>query len=143
AGTVLLVSHDRAFLDAVVTRTLLFEGDGRIDEYVGGYGDMTRQRPVAQPAPIARAAVAAPRAAAAESGLSAKERRELDELPGRIEQMEADQAALAESISTAGLYERDRTRALEVQARLSEIAERLTTAYARWESLESRRSARR
>jgi ATP-binding cassette subfamily F protein uup len=144
AGTVLLVSHDRAFLDAVVTRTLMFEGDGRIDEYVGGYGDMLRQRP--EPQRAAAAAPASPRVATAERSappitLSAKERRELDELPGRIEQLETEQARLAESVGS--LYERDRGRALEAQTRLGEIADRLTAAYERWEVLEARRSVRR
>ncbi|MCC2656751.1 MAG: transporter ATP-binding protein [Panacagrimonas sp.] len=147
AGTVLLVSHDRAFLDAVVTRTLVFEGDGRIDEYVGGYADMARQRPApvaaARPAPTAAAPRSGvpERAPAAEAALSSKERRELDELPGRIEKLEAEQSALADSIGS--LYERDRDRALEAQARLSELAERLGAAYTRWELLESRRSSRR
>ena len=144
AGTVLLVSHDRAFLDAVVTRTLVFEGQGRIDEYVGGYADMVRQRPApAVAAPPTKATAPRTSAHPAETGLTSKERRELEELPGRIEKLEAEQATLAESISSGDVYERDRTRALELQGRLADIAERLTAAYERWEVLESRRATRR
>ena len=144
AGTVLLVSHDRAFLDAVVTRSIVLEGGARISEYVGGYTDYLRQRPA--PASTARSTAASrpatppPSGAPRPSSLSAKERRELDQLPARIETLEAEQAALAESISSAAMYERDRTRAMEVQARLSEMAQALSVAYERWEELEARRS---
>jgi ABC transport system ATP-binding/permease protein len=144
AGTVLLVSHDRAFLDAVVTRSLVFEGEGRIGEYVGGYSDWIRQRPAptaatraaqsakASPAPVPRTAPAA--------ALSSKEKRELDELPARIEKLESEQARLAESISSSALYDQNRAQAIETQTRLSELAEHLARAYARWEELESRRA---
>lgn len=141
AGTVLLVSHDRAFLDAVVTRSLVFEGDGRIGEYVGGYSDWLRQRPepvAVRSAPPARPPEPAPVPRAA--SLSSKERRELDELPGRIEQWEAEQASLAEAISSAAAYSGDRSKAMEIQARLAALSEQLATAYARWEALEAQRA---
>src|SRR5699024_1712528 len=91
SGTLLLVSHDRAFIDNVVTSTLVFEGSGRVNEYVGGYSDWLRQRPA--PAPEAKKTVAAapqpaPKAAAKTSRLSNAERRELGALPGRIDKIE-------------------------------------------------------
>jgi ATP-binding cassette subfamily F protein uup len=145
AGTVLLVSHDRAFLDAVVTRSLVFEGQARIVETVGGYSDYLRQRGAPAPAPKASAGAAirptSPAASAVRAAtLTGKERRELDELPARIEKLETEQAALAESISTSTMYGQNRAKAIEIQAKLSEMAKGLAAAYARWEELEARRS---
>ena len=141
-GTILLVSHDRAFLDAVVTRSLVFEGKGRIGDYVGGYEDWLRQR--AKPKPVAQAKVQAssappPRKASA-NALNAKEQRELAALPRKIEQMEAEQAELAETISSSEFYDQNRAEAIKVQARLSEMAQSLAQAYERWEQLEAQRS---
>ena len=144
AGTVLLVSHDRAFLDAVVTRTLVFEGEGRIGEYVGGYADWIRQRPAgitARAAAAARAVVTAAASPVVRAGsLNSKERRELDELPARIEKFEAEQAKLAETISSSAVYDQNRELAIKTQARLSELSQSLAVAYARWEELEALRS---
>ncbi|MGQ0501295.1 MAG: ATP-binding cassette domain-containing protein [Panacagrimonas sp.] len=139
AGTVLLVSHDRAFLDAVVTRTLVFEGDGRIDQFVGGYADWLRQRlePIT---PTRSESKVVPRAAVEVSGsgrLSSKERRELETLPHAIETMEEEQARLVALLSSPDLYARNASQAVETQTRLSETAKWLNTAYARWELLES------
>src|SRR5207247_8433145 len=98
-GTLLLVSHDRAFLDNVVTSTLVFEGDGRIQEYVGGYGDWLRQRAPAGPEPTSTDRVASPAAptvgivdatAVMSKKLSYKERRELDALPTEINALEEE-----------------------------------------------------
>jgi len=145
AGTVLVVSHDRAFLDAVVTRSLVFEGGGRIAETVGGYTDYLRQRPASPVAAKSPAATSRPPSATVVSprpaSLTGKERRELDELPARIEKLEAEQAALAESISSSAVYDQNRARAIEIQTRLSEMAQSLAAAYERWEELEARRSA--
>ena len=145
AGTVLLVSHDRAFLDAVVTRSLVFEGQARIVETVGGYSDYLRQRGAPAPAPKSSSGAAirptSPSASAVKAAsLTGKERRELDELPARIEKLEAEQAVLAESISSSAVYDQNRAKAIEIQARLSDMAQSLATAYARWEELESRRA---
>ncbi len=147
AGTVLLVSHDRAFLNAVVTRSLVFEGQGRISEYIGGYDDWLRQRPpprvtapVRSPATLAMpASTTAPAqtAGAAGVGLSSRARRELDELPARIEKLEAEQAELAESISSSAVYDQNRDQAIRIQSRLSELEQTLVAAYARWEELEA------
>ncbi len=145
AGTVLVVSHDRAFLDAVVTRSLVFEGGGRIAETVGGYTDYLRQRPASPVAAKSPAATSRPPSATVVSprpaSLTGKERRELDELPARIEKLEAEQAALAESISSSAVYDQNRARAIEIQTRLSEMAQSLAAAYERWEELEARHSA--
>jgi ATP-binding cassette subfamily F protein uup len=145
AGTVLVVSHDRAFLDNVVTRTLAFEGGGRVAEYVGGYSDWLRQRPapvaVAATRPAVRAAeapVVVPPPVAATQALSPKEKRELQELPARIEKLEAEIAKLGESL--AELYGREPAKAVEVQKRVSALNEELSSAYQRWERLEAHKS---
>jgi ATP-binding cassette subfamily F protein uup len=144
-GTVLVVSHDRAFLNNVVMRTLAFEGGGRVDEYVGGYDDYLKQRP-ATPAPRPAAAAAtkpAPTPApavtptAAKSTLDSKERRELGELPGRIEKLEAEQQTLG--LELTELYASDPARAIELQTKLSALEQQLAMVYARWEELEARR----
>ncbi|MGQ0700498.1 MAG: ATP-binding cassette domain-containing protein [Panacagrimonas sp.] len=139
AGTVLLVSHDRAFLDAVVTRTLVFEGGGKISEFVGGYADWLRQRTDAAPRGESRSGTAQARVASDPPKLvrlNSKERKELDELPRRIEKLEAEQAQLIESISSSGIYAQNREQAIKTQTRLSELGQTLVTAYARWEVLE-------
>ncbi|WP_028079802.1 ribosomal protection-like ABC-F family protein [Solimonas soli] len=141
-GTVLVVSHDRAFVDNVVMRTLAFEGDGRVGEYVGGYTDWLRQRPVPTPKaapakPAAPAPAAAPVAAPlSKSTLSNDERRELKNLPGKIEKWEAEQAELGARL--AALYAGDPAKAGEIEKRLTAIAAQLGAAYARWEELEAR-----
>jgi ATP-binding cassette subfamily F protein uup len=143
AGTLLLVSHDRAFLDNVVTSTLVFEGGGRIREYVGGYSDAVRQRQARADAAIAKspspkAARPGDKGGASKSRrLSYNERRELDALPGRIERLEAEQAALQTALSDPALFQKEPARARDALERSSGIAEELEAAYARWETLES------
>jgi ATP-binding cassette subfamily F protein uup len=148
AGTVLLVSHDREFLDNVVTRCFAFEGNGRIGDYVGGYSDWLRQRQVsptaakAESKPEAKLATAIPAAApAAKSAgkLNYKDKRELEALPAKIEKLEAEQTELSALIGDPNIYQRDKERALAVQARLSAVAGELAAAYARWEELEALR----
>ncbi|MEQ1439538.1 ATP-binding cassette domain-containing protein [Fontimonas sp. SYSU GA230001] len=137
-GTVLLVSHDREFLDNVVTRSLVFEGDGRIGDYVGGYADWLRQRPSPAPAPSApKPPAAAPPSTA--SRLSTRDRRELDGLPRRIEQLEAEQTELAARMTAPGFYEQPRESIAAVEQRLAQIERDLAAAYARWEALEALR----
>src|SRR5690606_9371209 len=111
-GTVLLVSHDRDFLDNAATSTLVFEGEGRVVEYVGGYSDWLRQRPAAEPARRDSASPApAPAASAGEvrkSGkLSYKLQRELEALPGRIEALEARLQALNETVAAPDFYRQE------------------------------------
>ncbi len=143
-GTILLVSHDRAFLDAVVTRSLVFEGKGRIDEYVGGYEDYLRQRPSSKDGGNANRSkpAASPKknaAAPAHSGLKASELNELRNLPQRIEALEKEQAELAEELSSSAFYAQNRAEGIKAETKLSEIAQSLSEAYRRWEWLESRR----
>ncbi|MFN3964520.1 MAG: ATP-binding cassette domain-containing protein [Silanimonas lenta] len=146
-GTLLLVSHDRDFLDAVVTSTLVMEGDGRVGEYVGGYSDWLRQRPapavattapaVAKPAPAAPAALAvSPPAAPVKRRLGYKAQRELEALPARIEALETALAALAAELSEAGFYSRGAAAQAAHHARMAELQAELDGAYARWTELE-------
>ena len=139
-GTLLLVSHDRSFLDHVVTSLLIVEADGSVQEFVGGYSDWARARDARAAPPGAAGSVPAPapRGAPKPRRLSFKEQREYDALPERIAACEAEQAALTALINDPAFYTRDRA---EVAARLAEL-ERLTgeieAAYSRWAELESR-----
>jgi ATP-binding cassette subfamily F protein uup len=146
-GTLLLVSHDRAFLDNAVTSTLVFEGGGRIGEYVGGYSDWLRQRPN-PPAPgseaPARAARPAPAAEASSTKarkLSYKEQRELEALPGKIEALEAEQAQLQTAVSAPAFYQQTGEAVSATLARLQAVTGELEACYARWEALESQVTA--
>jgi ABC transport system ATP-binding/permease protein len=139
-GTLLLVSHDRAFLDQVVTSSLVFEGKGRVREYVGGYSDWLRQRVTAAPPaisrPAAKSAVApAPTPATKPRKLSYKEQRELEELPQRIEALEAEQQELHARLADPALYQEGR-QVTGIQARLAELETQLQQAYGRWDALE-------
>jgi ATP-binding cassette subfamily F protein uup len=151
-GTLFLVSHDRSFLDNVVTQVIAFEGDGKLVEYVGGYEDWVRvkryQASVATLKPAAAAkpiASTPPRVSAApvekpkSSGkLSFKEQRELEELPKQIEALEREQADIAAHLADGALYRSDAHRAKQLQMRSEQIAAGLEAALARWEELERR-----
>ncbi len=139
-GTLLLVSHDREFLDNVITSTLVFEGDGRIGDYVGGYADWLSQRPAAKPVAPAKA-VAAPKpetAKAAGPKLNRQQQRELKELPGRIEALEIEQTALAAKQADPAFFKRDPEAAAASVTRLQAIEAELAEAFAKWEALEGR-----
>jgi ABC transport system ATP-binding/permease protein len=150
AGTLLLVSHDRAFLDNVVTSTLVFEGAARVNEYVGGYSDWLRQRR-AVPAAVARAAAEAPAVPAAPAvqavppsaarakprRLSYKEQRELADIPGKIQDLETEQLQLQGEIADPVLFKTDPARAAAALQRLQGLSAELEAAYARWDALES------
>ncbi len=153
AGTVFLVSHDRRFLDNVVTSTMAWEGDpefggrtGLWREYEGGYEDWKRQRErgrvVAAAVPVPAALKTAVRTAATQPAprakLSYKEQRELDGLPARIEALEAEQALLAEELAGADVYAKQPQRAPQLQARHTAIEAELLTALERWETLGAR-----
>jgi ATP-binding cassette subfamily F protein uup len=145
-GTLLLVSHDRAFLDNVVTSTLVFEGEGKVGEYAGGYEDWERHRQLggAQPTEpakhaIAPAAVAAPldeKRGNRTRRLSYKDQRELEALPGKIESLEAEQSRLHTVMSDAEFYQQPYDTITAAMARLHAITNQLEACYARWESLE-------
>ncbi|MCL4847220.1 MAG: ATP-binding cassette domain-containing protein [Acidobacteria bacterium] len=144
AGTVILVSHDRAFLDNVVTSTVVFEGDGRVVEYVGGYSDWERQRPAAtgvgprdESTPERRDRAARPSAAGAPKRLGFNERRELAELPGRISALEQEHAGLSATCSAPDFYRLGAEAMTAAVARLADIERDLELAYARWYELET------
>ena len=140
-GTLLLVSHDRAFLDNVVTRSLVFEGEGRIGEYVGGYSDWLRQKKTEEktarqgavpgPAPVEKERAQKP------GKLSYKDQRELDALPAIIEGLEDEQSQLQEAVSDAAFYQQPAEEISTTLARLESIASELVEGYARWEELEA------
>ncbi len=141
-GTVLLVSHDREFLDNVVTRCFALEGNGRIGDYVGGYTDWLRQRPASTTASKETRPASAPAPKSATTApvkLNYKDKRELDQLPARIEKLESEQTELVALLSEAGIYQRERDKAQKAQARLTQIEQELAAAYARWEALEGQR----
>jgi ATP-binding cassette subfamily F protein uup len=143
SGTLLLVSHDRAFLDNVVTQTLVAEGTGKWQEYVGGYSDwLAQRRPVAPPAPAKQKA--ASRAddvgRAAPTKMSYKETRELAQLPGEIEALEQQQQALTARMSS-GDYHKQGSEQIKADRALGEELERqLAEKFARWETLESKKA---
>jgi len=142
-GTLLLVSHDRAFLDNVVTSTLVFEGDGRVAEYVGGYEDWLRQRgtaraprveaPAEKPEPVRVAAPENPK-----KKLSYKEQQELNALPGRIETLENEVQALEQQTTAPDFYRQDKASITGAMDRLAQLRADLEQAYARWEQLDTR-----
>ncbi len=136
-GTLLLVSHDRVFLDNVVTQTLVAEGDGCWQEYAGGYSDWLLQRPQPAAAPLAAptAAKAPARERAAVKKLSFKEQRELESLPATIDALEKEQDALLANMGSGNVEE---MRAASTRA--AEITELLESAFARWSELEERSS---
>ena len=142
SGTLLLVSHDRDFLDNVVTSTLVLEGNGTLGEYVGGYSDWLRQRPAAtQSAPAApkpaSPAAAPANPAAAKKKLSYKDQRELEQLPARIEQLETDIAASTAAMQDPGFYRQDATAQQQANTALAALQVELDAAYARWEALDA------
>jgi len=147
-GTLLLVSHDRAFLDNAVTSTLVFEGDGRIGEYVGGYTDWLRQRrnPTAPATEALRAKTQTPASAAEKTRtksrkLSYKEQREIETLPGKIETLETEHSQLQAAVSAAGFYQQPGEAISATLARLQSVTAELEEYYARWEALESQATA--
>ncbi|MCG6933666.1 MAG: ATP-binding cassette domain-containing protein, partial [Gallionella sp.] len=145
-GTLFLVSHDRAFLDNVVTQVIAFEGDGKLIEYVGGYEDWVRvkkyQATVATAKPAAatppQPQAAPPVKAKAANKLSFRETRELEDLPKRIELLEREQGDIAARLADGTVYRDDVQRARKLQARNDEIEAELLEAMARWEELEKR-----
>jgi ATP-binding cassette subfamily F protein uup len=153
-GTLLLVSHDRAFLNNLVTSTLVLDGNGSVREYVGGYDDWQRQRQAEQQEAAARRtdakprkSEAAPRPSEPQPGspkkLSYKEQRaleaqkqELAGLPGKIEALEAEQHDLTQSMADPAFYQRDSAEIVRAAARVQELEQELAQAYQRWEELE-------
>lgn len=143
AGTVLLVSHDRAFLNNVVTGTFAMEGHGKVKEYAGGYDDWLRQRPVVEaPTKTLTEPKAlkekSPRPAelGAKKKLTYKEQRELESLTQQIEAMEQQQARLHEQMADPAFYKQPADKIAATAAQAQQIDQQLKSAYTRWEQLE-------
>ncbi len=137
-GTLLLVSHDRAFLNNVVTSTLVFEGQGRIDEYVGGYQETMeqRKRQIAFVTMKSDSTTRKPPSRPSKK-LSFKEQKELDELPKKIEALEKEQSELQQEVSRAEFYTQSKEAIAKVMQRLKELEDTLDKAYQRWDELET------
>ncbi|AGA35265.1 ABC transporter ATP-binding protein Uup [Thioalkalivibrio nitratireducens DSM 14787] len=155
-GTVIVVSHDRAFLDNVVTSTLVLDGQGGCEEFVGGWSDLPERvtaplletRIQASGPTVGAPALSTPQTPAppdrspappkpAARKLSYRDARELEQLPGRIEQLESEREALAGQLSDPELFRNAPDRVPELQTTLQRLEEELAAAYARWEALES------
>ncbi|MBK9576889.1 MAG: ATP-binding cassette domain-containing protein [Fibrobacterota bacterium] len=143
-GTVLLVSHDREFLDNVATSVLAIAEDGQVTEHVGGWSDWRRemnqrqaQEAAAQTRKQPAAEIAAPSAQPNPSArkLSYKETRELESLPGLIEKLESEQAALGEAMADPAFYRKPADEIAKTNARLAQLETEIAFAYTRWEEL--------
>ena len=146
SGTVLIVSHDRTFLDNVVTQSIVFEGDGKLTEIVGGYADWLAWKQRQQRAASETSQAAAPKSPAstasdkpaAKNKLSYKEVRELESLPGQIQALETEQAGVAQKLADPVLYQSAPQDAAALSARGEAIESELLEALARWEALEAK-----
>ena len=145
-GTLLLISHDRAFMDNVVTSTWVFDGKGNIDEYIGGYQDYLQQRPdqtVVDQKSDVKKAVAKAEAKAAEPApakkvkLSYKDQRALEQLPAEMEALEKEQAEINAQLADGSLFVSDADKAMKLSNRLTEIDDLLLEKLERWEELEN------
>jgi ATP-binding cassette subfamily F protein uup len=141
SGTLLLVSHDRTFLDHVVTSLLIVGADGSVREFVGGYSDWLlyqarRAAPAPSPAaaPLRRVAAAPPR----RDRLSYRDQRELDAMPMLLEQLEAERDALAAAINDPEFYRREAAQVTQTLERLRALGEQIDSGYARWAELETK-----
>jgi ABC transport system ATP-binding/permease protein len=142
AGTVFLVSHDRSFLDNVVTSVMAFEGEGKWREYEGGYEDWkiqsARSVGITSASPVAKqpaTPVSAPAPKAAKKKLSYKDQRELDGLPERISALEAEQKTLSARMQDSAFYAQSADAQQAAQARSTAIEEELMNCLERWELL--------
>lgn len=147
-GTLLLVSHDRTFLDNVVTSTLVFEGEGKVGEYAGGYEDWKRQRAAAPirelpklSAPSAVTSAVAEKPSNKTRKLSYKERRELEALPEKIESLEAEQSELHRLMGNGDFYRQPGEKITAGMERLEAVNKELEACYTRWETLEAQARA--
>jgi ATP-binding cassette subfamily F protein uup len=138
-GTLLLVSHDREFIDNVVTSTIVYEGPGEWNEYVGGYEDWLRQRkPDAPLAPVTKPTrPGTERETTRPPRIGFREKRELGELPGRIEALEAEQQRLYALMATSSFYASSGDDIAQAKQQLAALEAELKTVYARWVELET------
>ena len=140
-GTILLVSHDRAFLDNVVTSTLVFEGNGKVQEYVGGYSDWLKSR--AKTVTAAKTAAPPkqkPSRIQKTKKLGFNETRELEQAPAEIEQLELEQSELVARLSDPDFYKSDPADQARIHSRIAELGGKLEVIYARWDELEALRA---
>ncbi len=149
-GTVILVSHDRSFLNNVVTSTLVFEGKGAVAEYVGGYDDWLTQRPKPAEKPIAaKKKIDNPKPGNDNKSvpesvmgkpkkLGFNEQRDLKKLPGLIEVLEAEHNELSQQMSDPAFYKKEKQEITRIKARFDELTKEIDQAYKRWEDLEGR-----
>lgn len=145
-GTVLLISHDRAFLNNVVTQVIAAEGQGKWGEYIGGYDEWVNQRPQDDVEPATKTiekpkdtpTTSPTRSSTARSRLAPWEEKELIELPEKIASIEAEQAALAEQLTDPQLYIEGSDKADEIHAKLAKLEEQLLSLFERWETLEAK-----
>lgn len=139
-GSLLLVSHDREFIDNVVTSILVFEGRGRISEYVGGYSDWFRDRQTGDavtPVGTALRKTGRKKSARPRARLGYREKRELESLPAEIETLESRQMELNDAVSSADFYQQDKSEITATLEELEELNRKLESAYSRWDELES------
>ena len=143
ADTLLLVSHDREFLDNVVTSTLALEGEGRVGEYVGGYSDWQRQsaaaaaaRKTLERATLPAATSVQPASAPAKRKLNYKDARELEALPQKIETLETRIAGLGAKMQEPTFYQQDGAAIVALNSELAVLQVELDAAYARWQELD-------
>jgi len=135
-GTLLLVSHDRAFINNVVTSTLVFEGAGMVKEYIGGYDDWRRQRLLeAKPAKSSKSKPASP-AIRPKAKFGFRQRKELDSLPLTIQALETEQEDLYRAMGDPDLYKNDKSEIVSKKERLEAVKRLLAESYTRWEELE-------
>jgi ATP-binding cassette subfamily F protein uup len=136
-GTILMVSHDRAFINNVVTSTLVFEGDGTVNEYIGGYDDWLRQRPVNEkPAKAATSKTASEKPRRQPVKFGFRQQKELETLPHIIQALETEHEALYQEMGNPAVYKNDVSALTARQDRIKEIDQLLASHYARWEELE-------
>lgn len=148
-GTLFLVSHDRAFIDNVVTQAIVFEGEGYLREYAGGYQEWVQSRSNVKALQqannsSARSAVKLPQVKKSKSsgsvGLSYQEARELEVLPEKIDILEKEQEAVSRRLSDPVIYKNNHNEAMVLQARAVELEQELATCYSRWEVLENKQT---
>jgi len=135
-GTILLVSHDRAFINNVVTSTLVFEGSGIVKEYIGGYDDWLRQRTVEAKSAKASKDLPPIRAARQKVKFGFRQKKELDALPHTIQALETEQEDLYRAMAAPDLYKNDKSGIVSKKERLEELKKLLAESYTRWEELE-------
>ena len=142
AGTVLLVSHDRTFLNNVVTQVFAFEGEGHVQAYAGGYDDWLQQRPAANGTEIKRdvATITSVRPPARRAKMSFSEVRELENLPGKIDALEKERVALQLQLADPTLYSKSPQKVIALGARANAIGIELEAILARWETLEAKKA---